>query len=82
MRDALSAGGLPVSRLQLRGMGFKDGAEDVRQFRRACLESRVTPLPGLLLTSAMSEARTVSDVAGNAKLAKGAGGRPPTPGAR
>ena len=76
LRDALSAGGLTVSRLQLRGMGFKDGAEDVRQFRRACLESRVTPLPGLLLTSAMSEARTVSDVAGNAKLAKGVeGGR-------
>ena len=75
LRDALSACGLPA-RLELRGMGFKDGAEDVRQFRRACLESRVTPLPGLLLASAMAEARTVSDVAGNAKLAKGAqGGR-------
>ena len=76
LRDALTAGGLPVSRLELRGMGFRDGAEDVRQFRRWCLESRVIPLPGLLLASAMAEARTISDPAGNAKLAKGAqGGR-------
>ena len=57
-------------------MGWKDGAEDVRLFRRWCLEGKVTPIPSLLLASAIGEARTVSDVAGNAKLAKGAeGGR-------
>ena len=76
LRDSLKAVGLPVSRLELRGMGFKDGAEDVRAFRRAALEGRITPIPALLLTAAMAEARTVSDPAGNAKLAKGTeGGR-------
>ena len=50
--------------------------EDVRIFRRACAEGKVTPTPSLLLRSAMSEARTVSDPAGNAKLSKGSqGGR-------
>ena len=57
-------------------MGFKDGAEDVRAFRKGCADGRVTPVPSMLLRSAMSEARTVSDPAGNAKLCKGSqGGR-------
>jgi len=57
-------------------MGFQDGAADVRAFRRACAEGRVTPLASRLLRSAMSEARTVSDPAGNSKLCKGSqGGR-------
>ena len=55
-------------------MGWKDGAEDVRLFRRWCLEGKVTPVPSLLLASAIGEARTVSDVAGNSKLAKGTEG--------
>ena len=76
LREALKAAGIPPARLELRGMGYKDGAEDVRAFRRWCLEGKVTPLPSLLLASAMGEARTVSDPAGNAKLAKGSeGGR-------
>ena len=57
-------------------MGFKDGAEDVRGFRKGCADGRVVPVPSLLLRSAMAEARTVSDPAGNAKLCKGSqGGR-------
>ena len=57
-------------------MGYRDGAEDVRQFRRACAEGKVAPAPSLLLRSAMAEARTISDSAGNSKLSKGAeGGR-------
>ena len=76
LRDALDAAGVPRAVLELRGMGFKDGAEDVRAFRRACAEGRVTPAASLLLRSAMAEARTMSDPAGNAKLAKGSqGGR-------
>ena len=76
LRDALARAGIPRAALELRGMGFKDGAEDVRAFRRACAEGRVTPLPSLLLRSAMREARTTSDPAGNAKLSKGTeGGR-------
>ena len=76
LRDALKAAGLPVAKLELRGQGFKDGGEDVRMFRRACLEGRVHPLQSLFLTYAMSEARVAIDPAGNAKLAKNSeGGR-------
>ena len=76
LRDALDAAGVPRAALELRGMGFKDGAEDVRAFRRACAEGRVTPAPSLLLRSAMAEARTISDPSANHKLAKGSqGGR-------
>ena len=76
LRDALDRARIPSAAFEIRGMGFKDGAEDVRAFRRACAEGKVTPAPSLLLRSAMSEARTVSDPAGNAKLAKGVqGGR-------
>ena len=68
--------GLGAVPLAERGMGFRDGAEDVRGFRRACVEGKVSPAPSLLLTAAMAEARTVSDPAGNAKLAKATqGGR-------
>ena len=76
MRDALDDGGvrrgLP---LELRGQGFRDGAEDVRRFRRAVLEDRVVVAKSLLLRSAFSEAKTVSDVAGNEKLSKGSEGQ-------
>ena len=76
LRDALKAAGLPLAKLELRGQGFRDGAEDVRAFVRWCLEGKVTPLPSMLLASAVGEARTVADQAGNAKLAKGVeGGR-------
>ena len=76
LRDILKRLRFPVVPLHERGQGFKDGAADVRDFRRACVEGKVTPAPSLLLTAAMSEARVVSDPAGNAKLAKSAqGGR-------
>ena len=76
LREKLQAVGFPPAALELRGQGFKDGGEDVRQFRRACAEGRVTPIKSLLLRSSMAEARTTADPAGNAKLAKGSqGGR-------
>ena len=59
-----------------RGQGYRDGGEDVRAFRRAAMDGRVTPVKSLLLRSSMAEARTISDPSGNAKLAKGGeGGR-------
>ncbi len=70
LRDALAALRFPRAALVVRGMGYKDGAEDVRGFRRAMLTGHVTPCESLLLTAAMSEARVVTDPAGNAKLAK------------
>ena len=70
LRDALDKADVPVATYEPRGQGFKDGGEDVRQFRRACAEGRVVPARSLLLRSAMAEARCVMDPAGNAKLAK------------
>ena len=74
LREALDAARVPMAVLEFRGMGFRDGAEDVRGFRKACADRRVIPAPSLLLRSAMAEARTVSDPAGNAKLSKGTQG--------
>ena len=76
LRDALDAAGVPLAAFEARGMGYQDGSADVRGFRRACADGRVRPAPSLLLRSAMAEARTISDPAGNAKLSKGSqGGR-------
>lgn len=76
LRDALKKSGVPRAALSLRGQGYKDGGEDLRTYRRACLEGQVVPIRSLILTSAMSEARCIMDAAGNAKLAKGSeGGR-------
>ena len=76
LRDALEKAGVPPSAFESRGQGYKDGGEDVRAFVRACADGKVTPSPSLLLRSAMSEARTVSDPAGNRKLSKATeGGR-------
>ena len=76
LRDALDVAGVPRVPLAERGQGFKDGGEDVRAFRRAVADDRVVPVPSLLMRAALGEAVTVSDPAGNAKLAKGSeGGR-------
>ena len=52
-----------------RGQGFKDGGEDVREFRRAVLGGAVVPVRSLVLRAAVGEARVATDPAGNAKLA-------------
>ncbi len=70
LRDCLEAVGFPLTNLILRGQGFRDGAEDVRAFRRAFVAGEVHPTKSLLLRAAMSEARTVGDPAGNHKLSK------------
>ncbi len=76
LREALQKHGIPIAQLELRGMGFKDGAEDVRTFRRAIADGRVTAAQSLILRAAMGEARVLIDPAGNAKLSKGSeGGR-------
>ena len=74
--DALEEAGVPPAALVLRGMGFKDGAEDVRHFQRAVIDGRVKAAPSLLMDYAVKGARVISDPAGNMKLAKATqGGR-------
>ena len=74
LRQELEAVRFPVVPLVTRGMGFLDGAADVREFRSACLGDRVTPVRSLLLRYAIGEARVLLDPAGNAKLSKNASG--------
>ncbi|MCY3608986.1 MAG: terminase large subunit [Acidimicrobiaceae bacterium] len=75
LRDALDEARLRVP-FMARGQGYRDGGEDVREFRRGCLDGSVTPEPSLLLRAAMAEARVLTDPAGNSKLAKATeGGR-------
>ena len=72
----LNALDFPTADLVLRGMGWRDGAEDVRGFQLAALGGHLVPVKSLLLRASMSESRLVGDVAGNWKLAKGSeGGR-------
>ena len=76
LRDALDAARFPPADLVVRGQGYRDGAEDVRCFRRAVLSDLVRPAESLLLTAAMAEARVATDPSGNSKLSKGSeGGR-------
>ena len=77
LRAALDGAGWPmVDDLVFRGQGFKDGSEDVEGFRRATIGGRVRPVRSLLLRSAMAEAVTIADPAGNEKLSKATeGGR-------
>ncbi|MYI05744.1 MAG: hypothetical protein F4059_00080 [Gemmatimonadetes bacterium] len=70
LMDAMDAADFPECEIVERGQGYRDGAQDVRDFQRAVLDGRCVPVRSLLLRSAMAEARTVVDTAGNAKLAK------------
>ena len=59
----------PLAVLEFRGMRF-------RGRRKTCAGRLAISVPSLLLRSAISEARTISDPAGNAKFGKGSqGGR-------
>ena len=76
LQDALEAKKFPLTRIVVRGQGFKDGGEDVRLFRRAVVSEWLSPGRSLLMRSALAEARVTTDPAGNAKLAKSTeGGR-------
>ena len=70
----LNAADFPVADLVLRGMGFRDGAEDVRGFQLAALDGHLTPVKSLLMRASMGEARVLGDPSGNWKLCKGSEG--------
>lgn len=70
LRKVLAAAGWPRVALVTRGMGYKDGGADVRDFLAAFLRGLVTPERSLLLSAAMAAARVISDPAGNRKLSK------------
>ena len=70
LKQHLEAVRFPLAELVERGQGFKDGGQDVRDFRAAVLGDHVRPSQSLLLRAAMSEARVTGDPSGNWKLAK------------
>ena len=53
-----------------RRMGWQDGSEDLRAFRRMVAEGSLLVLKSALLRQSFSAARTISDGVGNEKLAK------------
>ena len=54
-----------------RGMGFKDGSEDVERFRRFVFDGNLHVSQILLLRHAIGEAAVFVDPAGNSKIVKG-----------
>lgn len=54
-----------------RGMGWRDGSEDVERFRRAVFDQKVSAPQSFLLRSAFGEAVVLIDPAGNSKIVKG-----------
>ena len=63
----MKLGSIPIV---FRGMGFRDGSEDVRSFRRAALAGRLAFPASSLIRSSFAESRTTSDPSGNEKLCK------------
>lgn len=54
-----------------RGMGFKDGSEDVERFRRWVFDGKLFTSVSVLLRHAIGEAAVFIDPAGNSKIVKG-----------
>jgi phage terminase large subunit-like protein len=53
-----------------RGMGWRDGSEDIERFRRSAYDALIKVKPSLLLRSAFADAVCLRDPANNMKLAK------------
>ena len=75
LRQSLRAANFPNVPVELRRMGWKDGAQDLKSFKDSALDGKIFPVPSLLMRSALAEARTLLDPAGNEKLTKAGGGR-------
>ena len=70
LRQELGKADFPTTPFITRGMGFVDGAEDVRRFRKMCLTGKVLTRPSTLLRSCIGAARVVGDQSANWKLSK------------
>ena len=75
LKEILGNAEFPPTPIEVRRHGFLDGSADIREFRDAALDGHLYPFPSLLLRSAVAEARTIMDAAGNTKLVKAGSGR-------
>ena len=75
LKEILGNSEFPPTPIEVRRHGFLDGSEDIREFRDAALDGHLFPFPSILLRSAVAEARTIMDAAGNTKLTKSGHGR-------
>ena len=75
VKQALRTAEFPKTNLEIRRMGYREGGIDLRTFKNAALDGQITPRPYLLMRSALMEARTALDPAGNEKLIKAGGGK-------
>ena len=68
--DVLDRFGYADDLITWRGMGYKDGSEDVRRFQRIIADRGAVFKTSLLMKTSFAVARLVSDPAGNQKIAK------------
>lgn len=70
LMDTLAAFGYHEDAVTWRGMGYKDGSEDLRRFQKIATDRGAKFAESLLLRTAFAVARQVTDPAGNSKIAK------------
>lgn len=75
LEDGVMEEGLTLPEPTWRGQGYRDGAQDVRSFRAAVLEGKVAAPISMAMRAALSEAKTVTDMSSNEKLAKSGEGQ-------
>jgi phage terminase large subunit-like protein len=69
MGEAFNAAGISAP-INWRGMGWRDGGEDIERFRRAVFDDKVSTSESLLMRSAIADCVCLRDPANNMKLAK------------
>jgi len=69
MTEAFNAAGI-MAPIVWRGMGWRDGGEDIERFRRAVFDGKALAQETLLMRSAIAECTCLRDPANNLKLAK------------
>ena len=75
LKEILGNSSFPPTPIEVRRHGFLDGSSDIHEFRDAALDGHLYPFPSLILRSAVAEARTIMDAAGNTKITKSGAGR-------
>ncbi|MDD9986051.1 MAG: hypothetical protein OXQ31_07265 [Spirochaetaceae bacterium] len=71
LRTALERARCPSAALATTGMGWRDSPARIRDFRRLVLGGKVYSRRSLMVRSAFSNARTISDSMGSEKVIKG-----------